>query len=458
MTSRGADTAAAAPIETDEFGRRMVSLGAFEKAPDIAVAVSGGPDSLCLALLMHRWTDRIGGRTIGLIVDHGLRQESHDEALTVERQLLDLGAAAQVLSWTADKPQTNIQAAARDARYALLLDWCRAHDVIHLAVGHHAADQAETHLLRRRASSGVDGLAGMASVTDRGGARIIRPFLNIAPERIRATLRAAGLSWIEDPSNRDTKYTRTSVRQEIRAANTVPQLCAEARRYSIDRRAADHRIASLLAKSVKLFPTGYAVLSTDFLADLEPGDARRCLAHIVACIGALDYPPRTARLEALRAYIIEGAAADGRTLGGCLLLRQSNSSLLVCREPSAAREIAPVTPGSDITWDGRFRVHFDRNDGGDAPITVRRLEDRAWGTLRQRFPDDAAALVAVGGLEGLPARVRAALPVLCDLDGPVALPHLPKQCKRPKSGHFALRISFQPRRPLAGPSFVVDGG
>ncbi len=458
MTASGAGAVAAAPIDPDEFSRRMLAFGPFETAPDIAAAVSGGPDSLCLAFLLQQWTARNGGRLTGLIVDHGLRTGSRDEALAVERQLVALGMSVEVLSWTGDKPRSNVQAAARNARYALLLDWCRAHGVIHLALGHHAADQAETHLLRRRAGSRADGLAGMASVSERGGARIVRPFLSIPPERLRATLRSVGLSWVEDPSNRDSKYARASLRQEIRSALTLPRLYADTERYAAARRETDHRIAGLLTASVKLFAAGYAITDVGRLASMEPGDGKRCLARIVSCIGALTYPPRTAQLEALRLDIVENGAEVGRTLGGCLFLPSDPGSLLICREAAAANEISLVKVGTDNVWDQRFKVHVEGNKAGSGELTICRLEDWAWGALRRRFPDAAKDLNAVGGAERLPAQARAALPMLCDLDGPCALPHLPNQSAKPKNGHFALQISFQPFRPLAGTSFVVDGG
>jgi len=458
MTSGGADTVAANPIDAGEFGRRVRALGPFETAPEIAVAVSGGPDSLCLAILMHRWTAAIGGKTIGLIVDHGLRTNAHEEALAVQRQLTALGMSALVLRWTGEKPRQNVQAVARDARYGLLLDWCHDHGVIHLALGHHAADQAETHLLRRRAGSGADGLAGMACVSERDGTRIIRPFLHVLPERLRATLTAEGLSWVDDPSNHDAKYVRTGLRHEIRATGTVLELRAEAKRYAMTRRTTDHRIAGLLAASVKLFPTGHAKVDADLLSDMEPGDGRRCLARIVSCVGALDYPPRTNQLEALRLDIVENGAGDGRTLGGCLFLRPNPRSLLVCREPGAATEILPVYLDADATWDGRFKVRVEGITDSTGLLTICRLDDRAWGALRRRFPDGADDLAEFGGAGHLPAPARAALPVLCDLDGPCALPHLPKQSTRPKIGCSPLRISFQPHKPLAGTSFVIDGG
>ena len=458
MSARGADTAAATPIDEDAFDRRMAALGPFEQAPNIAVAVSGGPDSLCLALLLHRWTSKNGGRTIALIVDHGLRPESRDEARAVEHQLMALGLPAYVLTWIGPKPRNNIQAAARRARYDLLLDWCRAHGVIQLALGHHAVDQAETHLLRRRAGSGTAGLAGISRVSDRDGVRVIRPLLSLHPGRLRATLAADGVNWIEDPSNRDPKYARTALRREILAAGSVSRLCTQANRYAKARRTADHRIAELLAKSAKLFPTGHASIHAPSFATMDAGDGRRCLASIISCVGNLDYPPRTARLEAWRVDIIGKGLNGARTLGGCLIWQETPAAILVCREASAADEILSVEAGLDRMWDGRFKIRIGGTRASASPLTIRRLDDDAWGVLRRRHPDAATALMENPGDGRLPAPVRAALPMLCDLDGPLALPHLPKQSVRPPNGHFSLRISFQPHRSLAGPSFVANGG
>ena len=110
----------------------------------LAVAVSGGADSLCLALLTSQIAD-----ITALIVDHGLRPESTTEANAVQQQLIQHGIEAEVLTWRAEeKPTSNIQAAAREARYKLMADWCAANDVQHILVAHHQDDQAETFLLR----------------------------------------------------------------------------------------------------------------------------------------------------------------------------------------------------------------------------------------------------------------------------------------------------------------------
>src|SRR5712692_9076186 len=128
----------------------MAGLGPFEARPRLAVAVSGGPDSLALAILCHRWAAARGGEAFALSVDHRLRPESAAEVRQVRRWLRALGIPHHVLVWKRPgaRPSSALQAAARAARYGLLAQWCSRRGVLHLALAHHAGDQAETVLMR----------------------------------------------------------------------------------------------------------------------------------------------------------------------------------------------------------------------------------------------------------------------------------------------------------------------
>ena len=191
------------PIDHDEFTASMEALGPFEPRPKLAVAVSGGGDSMALAILADQWARDRGGAVTALIVDHALRPGSADEAAMAGRWLKARRIARQVLVWSGPKPGTGRQEAAREARYALLTDWCRSKGVLHLLLAHHLEDQAETLLLRLGRGSGADGLAAMAALAESAALRFCRPLLGTAPARLRAFLEAEGQPWIEDPSNRD---------------------------------------------------------------------------------------------------------------------------------------------------------------------------------------------------------------------------------------------------------------
>ena len=207
----------AAPLTLGELGAALAAIGGFDARPFIAVAVSGGPDSLALTILADRWARERGGRLAALTVDHQLRSESAEEARLVGGWLAARGIAHHVLVWTNTKPATGIQKAARAARYHLLAEWCRAQGCLHLLTAHHREDQAETSLIRRRAGSGIDGLAGMSAVREMPGIRLVRPLLGVAKARLVALLTAERQPFFSDPSNRNPVFERARLRVDASA-------------------------------------------------------------------------------------------------------------------------------------------------------------------------------------------------------------------------------------------------
>ncbi len=197
-------------IDPAAFALAMQAFAPFESQPVIAVAVSGGPDSLALLLLVDRWARDQGGAALALTVDHGLRPDSAAEAAQVGAWAKARGIAHAVLPWTGDKPQTGIQAAARQARYRLLTEACAARGILHLAIAHHADDQAETVLFRRERGSGPAGLAGMTAARSLGAVRMIRPLLGWPKSALTQTCRHFGQDFVEDPSNRSDRFARTA--------------------------------------------------------------------------------------------------------------------------------------------------------------------------------------------------------------------------------------------------------
>jgi tRNA(Ile)-lysidine synthase len=203
------------------FDDAMAACGPFEPRPHLAVAVSGGADSLALCLLARDWVERRHGKITALTIDHGLRQESAAEARDVAGLCADLRVDHRVLPWIGAKPRSAIQAQARAARYRLLTGWCGVNGVLHLLVGHHRDDQDETLMMRRARGSGADGLAGMAPIVEHASCRVLRPLLAVAKRDLRELLRVSDLRWIEDPSNRDLRFARARLRVEDALWNAI---------------------------------------------------------------------------------------------------------------------------------------------------------------------------------------------------------------------------------------------
>ena len=127
-------------MHAKEFAQAMAAFDPFEAKPRLAVAVSGGADSLALTLLADRWAKARGGEVLALTVDHGLRDAAAGEARQVAKWLRARQVPHRVLRWQGRKPKTGIQAAARDVRYGLLMERCGKEGILHLLLAHHRED------------------------------------------------------------------------------------------------------------------------------------------------------------------------------------------------------------------------------------------------------------------------------------------------------------------------------
>ena len=353
----GAPVPAAAedPLTGEELTALLGALGPFERRPEIAVAVSGGPDSMALAVLAHRWAEDRQGRLTALIIDHGLRAESAAEAALTAERLAALGIASRILRWDGPKPGSGIQAAAREARYRLLCGTCRAAGILHLLLAHHGDDQAETVALRAARGSGRRGLAGMPAIREVEGLRLLRPLLGVAKARLLATLGQRGIGWVEDPSNSDPRFARSRLRAD-------PPMTPVAD-LGLARADEDRGLARLMAERARPHPLGFVRF------DLGGLDRLPALAveRLVLVVSGRTLPPRRERMAHLIDRLSSGDAAA--TLGGCLL-RRRGGELLVVREPRAAAEIVELEPGQTHRWDGRFDITLSARAG---PATLRRL-------------------------------------------------------------------------------------
>jgi len=435
----------AAPLSDEEFSARLDRLGPFERPPCLATAVSGGPDSLALALLAHAWVRRRGGTIVALTVDHGLRQESSTEAKQVGAWLAARGIAHHTLVWRGPYPASDIQAAARVARYRLLESGCAERGCLHLLTAHHREDRAETFWLRLARGSGLDGLAGISAVHELAQCRVLRPLLDVSPERLRARLRAEDQAWIEDPSNRNAAFGRVRLRQAraLLAAEglSAARLEETMRHLGRARQALEAGTAALLARAVALDPAGFAWLDVEAIERAEPELGLRALAAVLATVGGTDYPPRLERLERLYEMLLGDGLGRGRSLGRCRVT-PARGRVLVCREPAAIEAPVGLVPGATLVWDRRFRI--ETSQACPEGVAVGAL-----GIDRQELPPKARRQ-----LELLPGPVRPVLPVLRDRVGLTQVPAL--GWARGSAHCLGLaQITFRPSRGLSPLGFTV---
>lgn len=310
-----------APIQLGELAARLDRLGPFERPPRLAIAVSGGPDSLALALLARDWARARGGSVRALHVDHGLRPGSAAEAARVAGWLAAHGVPCRILVWSGPAPSSRLQETARAARLALLEAACAEAGILHLLLAHHARDQGETVAMRAARRSGPDGLAGMAAIRETGRVRLLRPLLDLPGERLRATLEALRQPWIEDPSNRDPRFERARLRRAGPDAAPPLAVIAAAGRGRARHEAALARLAARIVRPDPL--TGRLELDARELDAAPPELALALLRRAVATVGKRRHPPAPAAVERLRAVLFAREVIRA-SLGGCLIARRGD--------------------------------------------------------------------------------------------------------------------------------------
>ena len=202
-------------LVADLAAKALAAAGAPTPGDGVAVAVSGGADSLALLHALRALAGPRGWRLGVLTVDHGLRPGSAADAAFVADHAKALGLPARVLPLAPGDLEPHRpagpEAAARAARYGAL--WPAADELgcPWLATGHTMDDQAETVLLQLLRGAGPDGLAGMAVRTG----RLLRPLLGARRTDTRAACAAMGLPWREDPTNAEDGPLRNRVRTRL---------------------------------------------------------------------------------------------------------------------------------------------------------------------------------------------------------------------------------------------------
>jgi tRNA(Ile)-lysidine synthase len=352
--------------------------------PALVLAVSGGPDSTALLYLTARWRDKLRPppRLVAVTVDHGLRPEAKREAAAVNRLSETLGVEHITMRWSGAKPSTGLQEAARRARYGLLQTAARRAGARCVVTAHTLDDQAETVLFRLARGSGLTGLRGMVRRVDidslaggnpaggnigshaeqaerlqsrrTGGSRsgpvtLVRPLLDVSKARLIATLRQADITYADDPSNVDPRYTRARLRSLMPAlaaegltARGFARLAARVRRSE----AAHDAIAGWAAERLGLDSDirKFVVAIPDWRA-FPDEIALRLLGRAVGAIGT-EGPVELGKLEvlhgelnaALNAVSAGSAARFRRTLAGAMVSLQKGC--IVVDQAPARREPA----------------------------------------------------------------------------------------------------------------------
>ncbi len=325
-----------APLTLNNFQNMMDGFGFdWSGASKVGVAVSGGPDSMALCKLLSGWGADKAIEVHALSVDHNLRAESAEEAAQVGSWLSDWSQVKhQVLNWESPS-ETAIQEEARRARYGLMAEYCRAHNIEHLFLGHHGDDQAETVLFRLSKGSGLDGLAGMQNVQVYDDDLVlVRPFLDLPKDDLIRFCEDQAIDFVQDPSNENTDFARVRLRRSREILEeeglSSKRLNVTAKRLSRARKALDSVAEKAYKEAVFKNDTKCTVFKNDVLLRQPEEIILRCVLKALEKFRPeADYAPRMEKVEALLDDLIRSDDFRKRTLGGVIFERDDKAAQLI---------------------------------------------------------------------------------------------------------------------------------
>jgi tRNA(Ile)-lysidine synthase len=310
----------------------------LEVKEDLAVAVSGGPDSLALAYLTKCYSLKNKIKVKYYIVNHRLRKESSLEAKIVKKVLRKISIQCTILNWNGKKPSKNIQAIARDKRYSLLANECKKNNIKYLLLGHHLNDLFENFLIRIVRGSGLNGLISFSKNTKYRSQNInvMRPLLNLEKKDLLYISNEVFSFFVKDPSNINEDYKRTRIRNLL---------------YSLEKEGLDIKKLKLTInnlkdsdKSIKFYvdrnlkknavfkkKKNIYLLSSNFF-DQSHEIIFRSLTKLIQKLGKKYYPARGKSINELIERINKKSFTRV-TLGGCFIER-INETILITQESS----------------------------------------------------------------------------------------------------------------------------
>lgn len=309
----------------------------------IALAVSGGSDSIALLHLAHEWAASDQRTLLVLTVDHRLRPEAKLEAERVATLSAQLGHHHETLVW--EEPRES-QAAARRARYALLARAARAHDAACLLTGHTFDDVVETALIRRRrgvrdASIAGPVLAAPVPAWPEGRfVTLLRPLIGMSRSDLRAYLRAFGQEWVEDPSNKKMVFERVRVRSLLARHPHLAEIAGAYVQTQQRTRAAQQCVLAEALCDVEIDASGLIETSSTEVS-------ANALKLLIRCASGTSVDARDAAVRQLLASLT--SPGQRQTLGGAWIQR-TKTGFLIGRDPdSRARS------GEEDLFDGRYQ-------------------------------------------------------------------------------------------------------
>lgn len=320
------------------FHDKVLNIFPKKLPKKIAVAVSGGADSLALTILLHDFCVENKIKLLAVTVDHKMRESSNSEALALNKFLTKKKISHQILEIDAEKiPQKNIEATLRELRYSLLCGFCKKNKITDLFLGHHLGDVAENFLIRLFRGSGLDGLSTIAKTSKLNEINLVRPLLDFSKDDLKAFLKSKKIKWFEDKSNEDEKFLRNKIRKFLESfpdqnliQKRIKNSSDEIAKY---RDQFDLAMLEEASKSL-VFQNNKFLIDLKKFKKIEEKSALKILALIAIELSGKNYKPRLEKLKIFYDWILHDKFHKPRDFYGCVAKKQNDFLSLSKRNSS----------------------------------------------------------------------------------------------------------------------------
>jgi len=363
----------------------------FDKLPrTIAVAVSGGIDSLALTFILNKFCLSQKIKLYAITIDHRIRAGSTDEALQLSKILQKNKISHKILTIDTKKiPQKNIEAKLREIRYELLYNYCIENKVEHLFFAHHLNDAAENFLIRLFRGSQIDGLSGMLPITEFKKIKLCRPFLDVRKSELEEYLKINRIKHFEDESNKDEKFLRNKIRKflsHLPESDLIQERIVNFSRNLFEIKQSEDIFLLKKAQEILVFQDdGSFIIDVEEYQKLPTKIAQKILSFVLIEISGNIYKPRILGLKNFEDSILALKAGKTKNFYGCSaryitksnssrilksidsksatyfnIIKNPNSHIVIYRDNKAKINKSQKFDSNSYIYDGRFILKKDK--------------------------------------------------------------------------------------------------
>lgn len=373
---------------------------------NIAVAVSGGVDSMVLLYLADLWAKKHSKNLTILTVNHNLRSLAAFECDSVIAAANQLSHKAVILNWQGDRYKSNMQAQARESRYELMTHYCHAHDILVLLTAHHHDDYLENFAIRQERKSGLLGQSS-SYINFINDVMILRPLYDITKEQLINEAKKQGVRWFEDASNNSSKYLRSMIRNDIAHNQKLKSsLTTNLLEVNDQARTLTIKLIAIFASIVTISSFGFAVIDKTKYKSAEYECKLNILNLVLTIIGGKTHYPRYNSVKKVIDHIQSDEYNKKLNLHGCCIIT-IDEEIYICRDFGRILP-NPLSVKSRAKWDNRFS--YQGCELCDHYITYIRRDD--YSIIKEFIPKTITKEIVLS------------LPCIYHLEKLVAIPHI----------------------------------